>query len=96
MGKTLKEKIITSSMENLNRMGEKKCQCGEDRIEKLTVDHIVPVQILKDFGLSMSEMYQLKFLKVMCRQCNALKANHLDFKDQRTKEILLDLINNYL
>lgn len=70
-----------------------KCErCG--RTEWLTIDHIVPVQILKQMGLSVEEMYSdMDLLKILCRPCNSLKNCQLDFADKRTKEILLKYLN---
>lgn len=87
-------KLITQNKELLLNSGQN-CACGETNKERMTVDHIVPMQILKEFGLTIEEMYDYKFLRIMCRKCNAMKANHLDFTDKRTKEILTYLINNY-
>lgn len=91
-----KGRLITEKKKLMLEFGQKKCSCGEDRIERLTVDHIVPQNILKNFGLSLEEMFELKFLQIMCRQCNSIKAGQLDFKNPKTKELLLDLLNNYL
>jgi len=90
-----KQKLITDKKQLLFSLGEKKCLCGEDRFEMLTVDHIIPMFILKDFGLTLEQMYEKKFLKILCRKCNSMKANHLDLTDSRTKELLYDLLENY-
>lgn len=68
--------------------------CG--RTEWLTLDHIIPKQILKNFGLSEEEMFSDRsLLRILCRSCNSVKASHLDFTDKRTKELLLKLLERF-
>jgi len=91
----IKKKIIRESLESFD-FQDKACPCGENRREMLTVDHIVPKRILLDFGLTPRQMFEPDLLKVLCRRCNAMKADHLDFSEPRTKEILVFLIETYL
>ena len=72
---------------------ELRCSCGST--EDLTIDHVIPICILKDFGLTFEQMFEKDdWLQVMCRKCNTKKANHLDFKNPKTKEILMVLLKN--
>lgn len=65
-----------------------KCEdCG--RIEDLTVDHIVPLELLRNFGINVETELLEEDLKVLCRRCNQYKGHRLDFKDPRTKVLLL-------
>lgn len=91
----VKKKIIKDRL-TLLRLINSSCACGESREDMLTVDHIVPKRILIDFGLTTEQMFELKLLKILCRRCNSMKADHLDFSEPRTKEILKYLIDTYL
>lgn len=67
--------------------------CGETKCP-LTVDHIVPVQILNmlDETGDMQHNYEYNF-QLLCIPCNTFKGNNLDMKNPKTKEILLKLLN---
>lgn len=68
-----------------------KCQtCG--RKENLTLDHIIPLLILKDFGFDPKKFFDKDDMRLLCRPCNQLKSNHLDFNDPRTEKLLLKYI----
>lgn len=61
--------------------------CGGDK--DLTVDHIVPMELLKSFGIDPEQEVLEEDLKILCRRCNQYKGHRLDFKDKRTKILLL-------
>lgn len=61
--------------------------CG--RNIDLTVDHIVPLELLKNFGIDTEKELLEEDLKVLCKRCNSYKGNRLDFKDKRTKILLV-------
>jgi len=65
-------------------------KCG--RTQELTVDHIVPRDILKQFGIDIDRTYIEENLQILCRICNTFKGNKLDFSNPKTKEILLRLL----
>lgn len=64
-----------------------KCdKCGRDY--NLTIDHIVPMFFLKDAGFDFEQFYDEENLRLLCKPCNALKNNHLDFSTPKTKQII--------
>jgi len=83
-----KEKIIQITLEDLIKTREAKCErCGRKDI--LTIDHIIPMNILKLLGFTLKEMYEdTENLAILCRPCNSLKSGNLDFADERTKKLL--------
>ncbi len=68
-----------------------KCKCG--RGDMLTVDHIIPKMLLRDFGVDVEREWMPENLELMCRPCNALKSGHLDFSNPKTKEMLVQLLS---
>lgn len=64
-------------------------QCGETKY--LTLDHIVPESLLKDLGVMevIEDNYQ-----TLCRYCNQKKANRIDIREPKVKEILKKIVNN--
>lgn len=87
-----KSKLIAIALEELlNRDGKKCFKCG--RTEWLTIDHIVPVSILRDMGVPEAETYADKEnLRLLCKPCNSFKAGRLDFSDPRTKRVLMRVL----
>lgn len=75
------------------KSGLEKCaRCGETR--HLTVDHIVPVNILNqisdDKDFTSFEMEQN--FEILCRYCNTYKAGRIDVRDPKTYKILVDVL----
>jgi len=66
----------------------KKCEKCE-RKENLTLDHIVPVRIVKEFGIDEEREFMPENYRVLCKICNHYKGERLDFADRRTKELLI-------
>ena len=62
-------------------------KCG--RKNNLTIDHIIPLLLLKQFGFSDEQTFDEMNFQVLCGICNTFKSNQLDFVDPRTKAILL-------
>ncbi len=62
------------------------------RTDNLSLDHIVPKDILKMFGMDIDREILEGNYRIMCRPCNAFKGNKLDFAEPKTKELLLELI----
>lgn len=87
-----KTKIIAITLEELIHRDGKKCRrCGRE--EWLTLDHVVPMSLLRDMGIPEIETYADKEnLQLLCKMCNGFKANRLDFSDPRTKRVLLRLL----
>lgn len=69
-----------------------KCQTCS-RTENLTLDHIIPLIIIRDFGFDPQKFFDKEDLRLICRPCNQLKAGRLDFSDPHTKELLLKYLN---
>jgi 5-methylcytosine-specific restriction endonuclease McrA len=66
------------------------CKCG--RTENLTLDHIIPIDTLRQFGvLPEKEIIEGNY-QLLCRTCNAFKSNKLDFSNPKTKELLIGLL----
>lgn len=81
--------------EIIKERGSKCEKCGrtEERGVALTVDHIVPINILHQMGFSKNETFDEENFAVLCTICNNLKGEKLDFSDHRTKEQLLKYLN---
>ncbi len=62
------------------------------RTDNLNLDHIVPKDILKMFGMDTEREILDGNYRIMCRPCNSFKGNKLDFADKRTKDLLTELI----
>lgn len=72
-----------------------KYQCEKcSRSKNLTLDHIIPRDILKSFGIEPEYYFWEENLRVLCRLCNMFKANKLDFSTPKTKELLQKLLEN--
>ena len=71
------------------------CSKCKTRVPSLTVDHIIPIHILDMLdrtGLR-KEDWEENF-ELICRTCNAFKANRIDIAHPKTKALLQELINN--
>ena len=62
------------------------------RRKYLTIDHIIPKIILKDFGVDASLKFFPENFQVLCKPCNMLKSSHLDFANPKTIPLLRRLI----
>lgn len=65
-----------------------KCQSKEN----ITLDHIIPVDIAKQFGIEEERSYMPENYQPLCKRCNMFKGNRLDFANKKTKEILIKLL----
>lgn len=70
---------------------EKECQ-NCPRTENLTLDHIVPEEILRNFGVDVEREIIEGNYQLLCRTCNSFKGNRLDFSNSSTKEIIIKLL----
>lgn len=86
-------KVATLALEFLiNRDGMRCSRCG--RCDYLTVDHIIPISLLENFGQNRDDTYRdWENLHILCKLCNAFKKNNLDFSDPRTKPLLVKYVN---
>lgn len=87
--KTTREKLLAKY---------KKCtQC--DNKTNLTVEHIVPVAVLKMFGIrrmaSLNYEKHKKNLTLLCKTCNHRKGDTVDLADKKVKRILMWYIKNH-
>ena len=57
-----------------------------------TVDHIIPEQLLIQFGIDTRTHFDEENLSPMCRRCNGYKSYRLDFTIPQTKALLLKYI----
>ena len=71
-----------------------KCEAdGSSKRNSLTLDHIIPMALLEQFGCHPNyETDEINY-QVMCHRCNSFKGSRLDFGDPRTKQLLLKFIN---
>jgi len=70
------------------------CHTCKSICESLSVDHIIPatvVDMLDETGLLNYE-WEENF-ELLCSACNKFKANRIDKKHPKTKELLLQLID---
>lgn len=74
-----------------------KCvRCGRVATEAnmtLTLDHIIPEQLLAKMGIDVERYWDEDNIQVLCRICNGQKGNQLDFTHPKTKELLLRYLN---
>jgi 5-methylcytosine-specific restriction endonuclease McrA len=59
----------------------------------LTIDHIIPVEILLLMGFTKEQTYDEENFQVLCGKCNALKGCRLDFSNKKTKLLLIKYLN---
>lgn len=64
------------------------------RTENLTLDHIVPVQVLECFGIITDRQIVEDNYQILCRMCNMYKSGRLDFSVPNTKTVLLKLLES--
>jgi len=85
-------KVIEETVEILAKRDGRKCQrCGE--VGYLTVDHIIPMAVLGLFGIERRESYKMySALQLLCRPCNAMKRDRIDWLNPKSKKILLALL----
>ncbi len=87
------EKIIKNTKEILIERDGEQCQKCK-RTKHLTIDHIIPSSLLLQFGISLKESFDfLDNLELLCRACNALKRDRINWLHEKSKDILIKLIN---
>ena len=95
--KNSKNHIILLKQDWFNRAKKEigKCQkIGCESTHELTLDHIVPKELIIQFGIDEERTYMPENYQLYCRRCNSFKGNRLDFVNPMTKEILLKLVNS--
>lgn len=94
---SLKEKIALATERLKERDGVKcsnpKCTSNNE----LTVDHIIPISLLEFFGIKKEQSYNWKKhrdnLQLLCRACNSLKSNRVDWSDKRSLPLLQSYVD---
>lgn len=67
--------------------------CGRcNRDTMLTTDHLVPKAILEVMGIDVERTFMPENLVLLCRPCNGIKSDRLDFSLPQTKIILQKLL----
>ncbi len=76
----------------------KKCTKCSDK-SRLTVEHIIPVRVLKEMGFYSIETYNHKIhkrnLTVLCYSCNTKKGDSVDLTDPKIRKLLAWYLKNY-
>jgi len=68
-------------------------KCKEHR-DYLTVDHIIPVSIVKMLDVTGEAVYgDEENFQTLCSPCNAFKSNNLERENKKTKELLIKYLN---
>lgn len=92
---SLKEKISLAKKKLIERDGEKCSNCPS--LNELTVDHIIPTSLLEFFGIKKEQSYNWKKhssnLQLLCRACNSLKSNRVDWSDKRSLPLLKSYVD---
>lgn len=92
--KLTKGNVIVLEQSYLKELIEVNGKCEKcPRIDNLTLDHIVPVDMLRQFGIDPDSTFIEYNLRVLCKPCNMFKGNRLDFSTKKTKTIFEELLN---
>ena len=92
MAKTRKNSVLAMLQSKAQTDGGICVKC-KVRIDKLTVDHIIPVDVLKtlDSSGNLVDSWYDNF-ELVCAACNSFKANHLDKTNPKTIPLLKELL----
>lgn len=92
---SLKNKISLAQERLKQRDGAVCRRCGSKN--ELTIDHIIPVSLLEFLGIKKETSYAWKKhsanLQLLCRACNSLKSNRVDWSDKRSLHLLQSYID---
>lgn len=87
-GATKKQKLAVE-MEWMIEQREKRSLCSKCGASyPLTIDHILPKIMLLQLGLDEERHIDSDNLEVLCRACNQLKGDRLDFSNKKTIPLL--------
>ena len=65
------------------------CATCKNIVDKLTVDHIIPVAIVRNIDLTGEAIYEdEENFELVCLPCNSIKSHNLDRKNPKTKQLL--------
>lgn len=65
-----------------------------DAVWKLTIDHIIPYELLERLGYSPKTYFIPANLRILCERCNGYKSSRLDFSIPQTKHLLTEIIGS--
>jgi 5-methylcytosine-specific restriction endonuclease McrA len=65
--------------------------CGTREV-KLTIDHIIPVSVLKALGVTDIYADEDNF-QILCIDCNKLKGDKIDWSDSKAKVLLIKYLS---
>lgn len=87
LGKSSVIRLKALYLESKRQEGAVCEKCG--RKDNLTLDHIIPLEMLMSFGMNYEQQYAEENLRILCRTCNHFKGRQFDFSTPKTKELLL-------
>lgn len=95
----MKKKKNTKLFEWQNKCKEAKCEkCGESKL--ITVDHIISgsiIQLITAEHFEQDLVYEWEDnFQFLCKYCNFLKGNRLDYRNPKTAELLKKLVDSTL
>jgi len=78
-----------SKLNEIQNRKDKEGICSKcNRHQFLTVDHIIPVQILENLGLFTEQYDDVENFELICQYCNRRKGAKLDLLDKRVYPLL--------
>ena len=90
MNPTKKEVIILKQ-----KWLSEKTECERcHRTKDLTLDHIIPKELVSQMGVDIEREYNPENYQCYCRVCNIFKGNRLDFANPKTKPMLMKYLNS--
>lgn len=70
-----------------------KCEsCG--RSINLTLDDIIPQSLLIQLGIDTEVVFLKENFQLLCYGCNQFKSNRLDFRNPKTKKLLIKYLKD--
>ena len=88
--KYTKMAVLKLQKEFLEQSEQKCAKCPNTK--NLTLDHIIPVSILRNLNIDPAKTFDKKNLQVLCYACNQMKGHELDFINPKTKKLLLEYL----
>lgn len=85
--------LVTLEVAHKKKLIESGGVCARcSRNTMLTTDHIIPKAILEVMGVDTERTFIPENLMLLCRPCNSIKSDRLDFSFPQTKRMLLKLL----
>ena len=70
-----------------------KCESCNRNIN-LTLDDIIPQSLLKQLGIDPEVVFLKENFQLLCYGCNQFKSDRLDFRNPKTKKLLLKYLKD--